>query len=242
MDPRFKIPLYLSKSISPFGFDPYTYTSGRWLRDNYYERSSHYIAFDFGALCDRILQLCPDAISIDSCKKLKKGFNRVFVFTINNSKQLVAKLPFVLAGPAHLVTSSEVATIRYRESSIITQIYFTNRNASAQSASLLLFHPDLYKCNIFVSEEDPTIITGIIDWQGASIKPAFCLLKYKRAYRLFVAAQNLRYDLLNLLNSASNGWVPTENWEVTQTVYKKIFDGMLQAVLSNQNPKDNKPV
>lgn len=27
--------------------------------------------------------------------------------------------------------------------------------------------------NIFVSDDDPTIITGIIDWQSASIEPAF---------------------------------------------------------------------
>ncbi|RAH80876.1 hypothetical protein BO86DRAFT_390040 [Aspergillus japonicus CBS 114.51] len=532
MDSRFKIPSYLSKSISrhqlfrfpssplhdiyfiaraaamppiyrfqctkantAFGFDPYTYTSGRWLRDDHYERSSRYIAFDFGALCDRVLQLCPDAISIDSCKKLEGGFNRVFVFTMNNSRQLVARLPFVLAGPARLVTSSEVATIRYLqlktkipipqiidwnddakspENTIgseyiimehasgvqLSQVWddmtgdqrvrcisaifqkmkgatdlrfpsygsiylqdglvhpfarqplnedfcigphcgsrywplktrqrlnygpwdnldsfceglidagLANLSGSArdldrkpsyygsidqhtavlnsalpvlkqmssnscivQSASPLLFHPDLHKRNIFVSEEDPTIITGIIDWQGASIEPAFwysddlpdfatptdsdedlyykaykassqyytpalsmpksmdenlfrpfhysyrtwkdgaialhhemvetarnwkglnfegqclysiptsdSLLEYERAYRLFVAAQNLRYDLSNLLNSASDGWVPTENWEVTQTAHKEIFDGMLQAVLSNQNPEDDEPV
>jgi hypothetical protein len=37
----------------------------------------------------------------------------------------------------------------------------------------LLFHPDLHKRNIFVSEDDPTVITSIIDWQGASVEPAF---------------------------------------------------------------------
>lgn len=36
-----------------------------------------------------------------------------------------------------------------------------------------LFHPDLHKRNIFVSEDDPTVVTGIIDWQSASIEPAF---------------------------------------------------------------------
>ncbi|MCJ1313475.1 hypothetical protein MMC25_007153 [Agyrium rufum] len=37
----------------------------------------------------------------------------------------------------------------------------------------ILLHPDLYKRNIFVSEEDPTVVTGIIDWQSSSIDPAF---------------------------------------------------------------------
>ncbi|KAJ5093269.1 hypothetical protein N7456_009130 [Penicillium angulare] len=36
-----------------------------------------------------------------------------------------------------------------------------------------LFHPDLHKRNIFVSDEDLTVITAFIDWQSASIEPAF---------------------------------------------------------------------
>ena len=40
-------------------------------------------------------------------------------------------------------------------------------------AAPTLFHPDLHKRNIFVSDDDPTIITSIIDWQSASIEPAF---------------------------------------------------------------------
>ncbi|RAH78757.1 hypothetical protein BO86DRAFT_319887, partial [Aspergillus japonicus CBS 114.51] len=100
-------------------FDPYTYTSGRWLRDDELEYFSYYIAFDFGALRNRVLQLCPAASSIDNCKKLEGGergggdSNRVFVFTMNNSRQIVARLPFALTGLVRLTTSSEVATIRY---------------------------------------------------------------------------------------------------------------------------------
>ncbi len=36
-----------------------------------------------------------------------------------------------------------------------------------------LCHADLHKRNIFVSDEDPSVITGIIDWQSSSIEPAF---------------------------------------------------------------------
>jgi hypothetical protein len=36
-----------------------------------------------------------------------------------------------------------------------------------------LLHPDLHKRNIFVSDDDPTIITSIIDWQSICIEPAF---------------------------------------------------------------------
>lgn len=37
----------------------------------------------------------------------------------------------------------------------------------------LLFHPDLHKRNIFVSDADPGVVTAIIDWQGSAVEPAF---------------------------------------------------------------------
>lgn len=42
-----------------------------------------------------------------------------------------------------------------------------------QAAVSVMFHPDLHKRNIFVSEEDPTVVSAIIDWQSTSIEPAF---------------------------------------------------------------------
>ncbi|WPG98101.1 Hypothetical protein R9X50_00088700 [Acrodontium crateriforme] len=41
------------------------------------------------------------------------------------------------------------------------------------AAGLTLFHPDFHTRNILVEPEDPTVITGIIDWQSAAIEPAF---------------------------------------------------------------------
>ena len=41
------------------------------------------------------------------------------------------------------------------------------------AATPMLFHPDLNKRNIFVKENDPTVVTGFIDWQSASVEPAF---------------------------------------------------------------------
>ena len=42
-----------------------------------------------------------------------------------------------------------------------------------KAAVPILLHPDLHKRNVFVSDEDPTVIVGIIDWQSSSIDPAF---------------------------------------------------------------------
>lgn len=207
------------------------------------------------------------------------------------------------------------------------------------TAAPTLLHPDLHKRNIFVSNDDPTIITSIIDWQSSAIEPAFwyvdeipdfarpvahngqleprselctkafdactqflvpklagprlmdesmfrpfrychrtwkdgavafrnelietarhwkdlglpgsCpfplptpeeLVAHRKEYQRFEAAQNLKNDLSNLLNTATDGWVPPEDWEATKLAHRELFDGMLQAVLNNENPDDGEPI
>ncbi|GKZ19427.1 hypothetical protein AbraIFM66951_011037 [Aspergillus brasiliensis] len=454
-----------SQIILHLSFDPHNYTSGRWLRDDKKERASRYIECDFDVLCRRILDLSPKASSIIDCQKVEGGFNRVFVFELNDDTRLVAKLPFALAGPPRLTTSSEVATIKYywnddatsienaigseyiimehaagvqlhnqwhgmtdkqrvkcidaiyRKLKEVVDLQFpcfgsmrlmetsaldhivepdtgtvhlhmiedpirglvrgadlqqycdglvdaglsrlpavepkmkrrpvyhgsieTHKILLGHTRSLLrsmsqdsrikncaipaLFHPDLHKRNIFVSEDDPSVITGIIDWQAASIEPAFwyadeipdfatenevctrafdvctqfltprlsnprlldqnlfrpfrysyrtwkdgavalqhdlidtshnwerlgfagrcpyslppphALADHRKQYRLFEAAHNLRYDLAGLLNTATDGWVPVSDWQTTQTAHHEMFDGMLQAVLTNPEADD----
>jgi len=41
------------------------------------------------------------------------------------------------------------------------------------TASPTLLHADLHKRNIYVSDDDPTLVTGLIDWQSTSVEPAF---------------------------------------------------------------------
>ncbi|KAJ9195751.1 hypothetical protein DTO164E3_6586 [Paecilomyces variotii] len=96
-----------------FEINPHTYTSGRWLRRDRLETDSRYIQFNFGALCKKVIELCPGASHIKACRKIEGGFNRVFIFTLDSAKTIVARLPFRLAGPAQLTTLSEVATVRY---------------------------------------------------------------------------------------------------------------------------------
>ena len=98
---------YSNKNLNS---DPYTYTNGRWLRNNALQVESRHIAFDFDALCRRVLELSLGATSISSCDKKEGGFNRVFIFTTDNEKTAVARLPFGFTGPPSLTTNSEVAT------------------------------------------------------------------------------------------------------------------------------------
>ena len=210
------------------------------------------------------------------------------------------------------------------------------------AAEPTLLHPDLHKRNIFVSDDDPAVITGIIDWQSSSLEPAFwyadeipdfarpvthlslenqlepnsercakafdvctqflvpklsgprlmdealfrpfrycyrtwrdsavafrhelietsrhwkelglagsCLFSiptteelaiHQKEYRMFEAAHDLRNNLSSLLNAASDGWVPIEDWEETESAHKELFNGMLQAVLTSESPDDGEPI
>lgn len=42
----------------------------------------------------------------------------------------------------------------------------------------ILWHNDLHSDNIFVNKDKPTQITGIIDWQGVTLNPAFLHVHY----------------------------------------------------------------
>ena len=96
--------------------DPRIYSSGRWLRWDNLERESRYIEFSFSALCKRAVELCPGAKSLASHEKKEGGYNKVFIFTMDNTSRVVARLPTRISGPPRLTTNSEVATIKYRES------------------------------------------------------------------------------------------------------------------------------
>ena len=210
------------------------------------------------------------------------------------------------------------------------------------AASPILFHPDLNKRNIFVSDENPAQITAFIDWQSASIEPAFwhadevpdyaqpvpdpsqryeyepkseacakafniCtqfnvpklaaprlmdenffrLFRYcyrtwedgavvfreelieisrrwkalglagscpfsvpgdnevaahKKDFRLFEASQQLKHALSNLLNTATDGWVPAAEWEAAKLAHKQAYAQMLEVILNNKQPDDDEPL
>jgi hypothetical protein len=45
-----------------------------------------------------------------------------------------------------------------------------------------------------------------------------------------------------LLNTASDGWVPLEDWEATKLANRELFEVMLQTVLSMKSPDDDEPL
>ncbi|EDN08148.1 predicted protein [Histoplasma mississippiense (nom. inval.)] len=86
---------------------------GRWLNRDELERNSRQIQFDFTALCDRAIRVCPGATKVVGYEKREGGFNRVFIFAMDNGSCVVARLPTSIAGAPKLTTNSEVATMTY---------------------------------------------------------------------------------------------------------------------------------
>ncbi|OJJ79135.1 uncharacterized protein ASPGLDRAFT_62001 [Aspergillus glaucus CBS 516.65] len=68
------------------------------------------------------------------------------------------------------------------------------------------------------------------------------LVDHEKEYRLFVAAQDLRRDLSGLLDTATDGWVPPEEWEGTKAAHRRLFNGALQEVLMTAKFDVDKPV
>lgn len=59
-----------------------------------------------------------------------------------------------------------------RSGSIVLQQLVNNTRIQNNKAPTM-FHSGLHKRNVFVSEENPMVVTGFIDWQLTRIEPAF---------------------------------------------------------------------
>jgi len=94
-------------------FDPNRYHSGRWLRLDKQQIEARHVNFDFTKLCDRVVACSSGAKDYIQCVKIEGGFDRAFLFKLDNGASLVARVPFSIAGPARLTTNSEVATMEY---------------------------------------------------------------------------------------------------------------------------------
>ncbi|TVY45435.1 Altered inheritance of mitochondria protein, mitochondrial [Lachnellula occidentalis] len=90
---------------------------------------------------------------------IDNGFSR-----IPKANNLVDELPYRGSVQEHLrlLSISEKVITELIKAPMIQKV-----------ASPTLLHPDIHKRNIYVSEDDPSCVTAIIDWQSTSIEPTF---------------------------------------------------------------------
>ena len=92
----------------------FRYTTGRWLDNETEEQQRRYLAFDIDGLKAAAIAAVDGAKSVLHMTKLPEGsYSKVFSMTLDNRQEVIARLPTPHAGPAHLVTASEVATMEF---------------------------------------------------------------------------------------------------------------------------------
>ncbi|KAG2347161.1 hypothetical protein BDR05DRAFT_958638 [Suillus weaverae] len=89
----------------------FRYTSGRWLYNESQQMAQRYIKFDVAALHRVIATVC--ASPVVSMEKKEGLFNKTLMVTLANGKKVAARIKNPIAGPDHLMTSSEVATMDF---------------------------------------------------------------------------------------------------------------------------------
>ncbi|RAH44915.1 uncharacterized protein BO95DRAFT_498508 [Aspergillus brunneoviolaceus CBS 621.78] len=91
----------------------FTYTNGHFLIDEETQLRRRYLKFNINALCDLAATAGASPSPIRTIEKLEGGFSKALLLTKENDEEVVAKLPYHIAGPASLTTVSEVAALQY---------------------------------------------------------------------------------------------------------------------------------
>lgn len=93
--------------------DFFRYTAGRFLFEERYQMACRYVRFDMNEL----VRIAASSIASRLCvavRKLPEGqYSKAFLFTMDDGKRVVAKVPNPNAGRPHYTTASEVATMDF---------------------------------------------------------------------------------------------------------------------------------
>lgn len=91
----------------------FNYTRGRFVVNEAEEMRQRHVRFDMNELA-RLAANTVGAKEVVNIKKCADGlFNKAFVFTFEDGKQVVGKVPNPIAITPHLTTASEVATMEF---------------------------------------------------------------------------------------------------------------------------------
>lgn len=91
----------------------YTYTNGRFLVNEAHACNRRYVRFDVDQLC-KVAASAGEALSpIHAIEKMEGGFSKALLMRKEDGSEIIAKIPFPIAGPPKYTTASEVAVLQY---------------------------------------------------------------------------------------------------------------------------------
>lgn len=85
----------------------------RWLWNEREQRAAHHIPHDIHKLCHVATQAVGSNFCTSVAEVCDGRYNKVLLMTMNDGKEVVAKLPYPSAGRSHHTTASEVATMDF---------------------------------------------------------------------------------------------------------------------------------
>ena len=94
--------------------DLFSYTTGRYLYNEHIRLAERYVEFNIGALEAVAVRSVDRKKVVHTSKLAEGGFNRIFLLTMDDGFEVIAKIPFPLTVPKRLTTESEVATLDLR--------------------------------------------------------------------------------------------------------------------------------
>lgn len=93
--------------------DFFRFTRGRFVCNETEQLIQRHVKFNVNELAATAAK----AIGATKCVKIEKcpdgHYNKAFILTMDNGKEAIGKIPNPNAGPAHLTTASEVATMDF---------------------------------------------------------------------------------------------------------------------------------
>ncbi|KNG84168.1 hypothetical protein ANOM_008594 [Aspergillus nomiae NRRL 13137] len=91
----------------------FSYTSGRYIFNEKLRLSERYVEFNVKAL-EKVAASSVGRTAVIHMRKLAEGgFNKVFLLTMDDGLEVIAKIPYPLTVPKQLTTESEVATLDF---------------------------------------------------------------------------------------------------------------------------------
>lgn len=91
----------------------FIYTNGRFLANEAEACKRRYLSFDVDQLCAVAAAAGDSSSPIRTIDKMEGGFSRALIMRKEDGSEVVAKMPFPIAGPPKYTTASEVAVLKF---------------------------------------------------------------------------------------------------------------------------------
>jgi hypothetical protein len=116
--------------------DLFKYTNGRFLANEKQACDRRYVTFDVDRLCEVAASTGGQKYSpVLAIEKMEGGFSKAMLLRKEDGSEIVAKIPFPIAGPPKYTTASEVAVLQYRKFPNVHPLVSCNFNGTPYNST-----------------------------------------------------------------------------------------------------------